>query len=372
MENTNLYQFTDLETLDTLYAWADEAIEQEENPVRSLTFIAEENPEQIFARDTPTGFAVELEDREEFLQIDLTRRIKGSGEDYNEDGYKSLSGTVYVFNHNNSEIYTAFAVSNREFFNQAVCRYIRRLPPSVSTSFLSTDELQQLLNKLSDDINGNFYVTKGVTKSPGGDTEVKYFDKSRYFELFNIDEVSQQNYYVDKVEFELRQAKHEFRGQLSRDGASRFVSGNQSIYFKKILPNLATLLSAKGNLFNDKAREYGSREAETIEITYEKGAIKGREENVRLINALEGLTRSSITVYHKNPYMHASILDYEDGTNADVFLTSDRRVSIVPGFNASRKSLSRICDRINQGFLEGTVSEGEDRSKDPGEYFVEG
>lgn len=372
MEDTNLYQFTDLENLDTLYAWSNEAIKQEENPVRSLTFITDENPKQIFASDTPTGFSVEIEDCEEFLQINLTRRIKGSGEDYNEDGYKFLSGTVYVFNHNNTQAYTAFAVSDREFFNQAVRRYIQGLPPTVSTSFLSTDELQQLLDKLSDEINGNFYVTKGVTKSPGGDTEVKYFDNSRYFDLFNIEEVSQQNYYVDKIEFELRQSRHEFRGQLSRKGISRYVSGNESIYFNKILPSLATLISTKGDLFNDKAREYGSREAETIEITYEEGAIKGRKENVRLINALEGLKRSSITVYHTNPYMHASILDYEDGTNADVFLTSDRRVSIVPGFNASRKSLSRICDRINQGFLEGTVSEGQEHSKDPEEYFVEG
>jgi len=372
VEDTNLYQFAELENLETLYAWTNEAIEQEENPVRSLTFIAEESPSQIFASDTPTGFSVEIDNREEFLQIDLTRRIKGSGEDYNEDGYKSLSGTVYVFNHHNSQAYTIFAVSDREFFNQAVRRYIQGLPPAVSTSFLSTSELRQLLNKLSDEINGNFYVTKGVTKSPRGDTEVKYFNNSRYFDLFNIEEVRQQSYYVDKIEFELRQSKYEFRGQLSRKGASRYMSGNESIYFNKILPKLAKLISEKGDLFNNKSREYGTREAETIEINYEEGAIKGREENVRLINALEGLKRSSITVYHKNPYMHASVLDYEDGTNADVFLTSDRRVSIVPGFNASRKSLSRICDRINQGFLEGTVSEGKERSKDPEEYFVEG
>jgi hypothetical protein len=372
VEDTNLYQFTDLDSLDTLFAWANEAIEQEDNPVRSLTFIAEEKPKAVFASNSPTGFSVDIDDRGEFLKLSLTRRIQGSGEDYNEDGYKFLSGTVYVFSHEDTDAYTAFAVSDREFFNQAVRRYIQGLPPSVSTSFLSTDELQQLLNKLSDDINGNLYVTKGVTKSPVGDTEVKYFDNSRYFELFNLEEVSQQNSYVDKIEFELRQSRHKFSGQLSRKGASRYVSGNQSIYFKKILPSLATLLSKKGELFNDKAREYGTREAETIEITYEEGAIKGREENIRLINALEGLKRSSITVYHKNPYMHASILDYEDGTNADVFLTSDRRVSIVPGFNASRKSLSRICDRINQGFLEGEVIEGQNRSKDPEEYFVKG
>lgn len=372
MESTNLYEFSEMSDLNTLYRWANEAIVQEGDPVRSLTFIIDEPPERIFSENAPTGFSVEIEKREEFLRVDLTRRIKGSGEDYNEDGFKILSGAVYVFDHQDTQAHTAFAVSDREFFNQAVRRYIQGLPPAVSISFLSTDELYQLLSKLSDDINGTLYVTKGVTKSPNGDTEVKYFENSRYFELFNIEEVSEQNYYVDKIEFELRQSQHNFKGQLSRKGASRYNSGNESIYFNKILPNLAQLLSAKGDLFNNKAREYGSREAETIEITYDEGAIKGREENIRLINTLEGLKRSSITVYHKNPYMHASVLDYEDGTNADVFLTSDRRVSIVPGFNASRKSLSRICDRINQGFLEGTVSEGQEHSKEPEEYFVEG
>ena len=372
MKHTNLYQFTEIEDLDTLRAWTNEAIEQEDNPVRSLTFISVEAPKRMFENNIPTGFSVEIEEHKEFLQISLTRRIKGSGKDYNEDGYKTLSGTVYVFSHDTTQAHTIFTVSDREFFNQGVSRYIQALPSTVSTSFLSTNELRQLFNRLSDETDGEFYVTKGVTKSPSGDTEVKYFDSSRYFELFNTEEVTQQNYYVDKIVFELRHTRTEFRGQISRKGASRYVSGNESIYFNKILPKLSKLLSDKDELFQNKDREYGSREAEAIEITYEEGAIKGREENIRLIKTLEGLKRSSITVYHKNPYMHASVLDYEDGTNADVFLTSDCRVSIVPGFNASRKSLSRICDQINRGFLEGTVSEAEEHSRDPEEYFVQG
>ncbi|WP_424005637.1 hypothetical protein ACOZ4I_20410 (plasmid) [Haloarcula salina] len=372
MEDSNLYQFADIESVDMLYGWADEMIEQEENPVRSLTFIADEHPRQIFEDHSPTGFSVDIDEKAEFLKLDLTRRIKGSGEEYNEDGYKFLSGDIYVFEQSEDAVYTAFSICDREFFTQAVQRYIQGLPPAVSLSFLSTAELKQLFDKLSDEIDGNIYVTKGVIKSPGSDTDVKYFDNSRYFELFNTEEVSERSYYVDKIEFELRDSRHQFRGQVSRKGASRYVSGNHSIYFSKILPHLSSLLSAKGDLFDNKAREYGSRDAETIEITYEEGAIKGREENIRLIKALDGLKKSSITVYHKNPYMHASVLDYEDGTNADVFLTSDHRVSIVPGFNASRKSLSRICDCINQSFLEGDVSEGADRDKDPEEYFVTG
>lgn len=372
MEDTNLYQFADIESLEMLYGWAGETIDQEENPVRSVTFIADTPPEEVFAEFAPTGFTVDLDVKEEFLKLDLTRRIKGTGEDYDEDGYKYISGDVYVFGHTESEVYTAFSVCDREFFEQGVKRYIQGLPPEISLSFLSTGELKQLFDKLSDEIDGNFYVTKGVIKSPGLDTDVRYFNDSRYFELFNTDEVREKNYYVDKIEFELGNTQNEFSGQLSRKGASRLVSGNHSLYFNKVLPHLSALLSDKGDLFDNKARDYGSRDAKTIEITYDDGAIEGREENIRLIKTLDGLTRSSITVYHKNPYMHASVLDYEDGTNADVFLTSDNRVSIVPGFNASRKSLSRICDCINQGFLEGDVSEGDDQGKDPAEYFVEG
>ena len=142
------------------------------------------------------------------------------------------------------------------------------------------------------------------------------------------------------------------------------------MYLDTLLPGIAEQLSDKDTLFKNRTRQYGSRDTDRLEIQYEEGAIQGVEENKRLVKALRGLPRSSITVYHDNPYLHASLLDFDDGTNVDVYLTSDHNISIIPGFNASRKSLSRICNQINKGFFEGDVVAPEDQEdRSFGEYF---
>jgi len=372
MPEQSLYDFADIGTMADLQGRSADLIDSEENPIRAITFIADRDPLDIIEEGVlPNGFTVDFERRDEFITGSLSRRLKGSGEDYDEDGYRTLVNDIYLVSHNPVEMYTIYAISDRDYFQHCLKPFIQGLPSAVAMSFLSTDELRRLFEELESQVDGQIMATKAVVKSRS-DTNVHYFEDSRYTAVFQHNEVVEQNFYVDKVEFELKRSEKRMTGQISRRGESRFVAGNMEIYFGTLLNAFATLLSEKGNLFENKAREYGSRETDRIEIEYENGAIEGTEENIRLIEALDGLSKSSVNVYHKNPYMHASVLDYQDGTTADVFLTSDTNISIIPGFNASKKTLSRICDQINEAFLEGEVVEGETVSKDFEDYFVEG
>lgn len=367
-----LLDWTGIDTLSTLAQYTEQRVKQEDDPVRAITFISERPPVDVFEDFNPTGFRVDVEDREGFITGSLTRRLKGQGEEYNEDGYRYVEGEFYLFAHDDPEIYTAFTISGSDFYKNGLKRYLQSLPPELSLSFLGSGDLRQLFEVLDDSIDGNITATRAVIKSPGANTDVRYLDDTAYFEVFNSQEVAEQDYYVDKLEFEVQQSSREFSGQVSRKAESRFVSGESTIYFQLVLENLASLISDKGDLFANRAREYGSREAEPIQITYREGAIEGREENRRLIRALDGLSESSVTVYHDNPYMHAAVLDFNDGTTADVFLTSDSNVSIIPGFNASRKALTRITDQILEGFREGDISVGRGPKRDFDDYFSEG
>jgi len=372
MPETSLYDFADVQSEADLRARAKDLVLHEGDPVRSITFISDSSPSTIIEENwLPAGFSIELEERNEFQKGTLTRRLKGSGEEYNEEGFRVLEEEIYLIQHDPEDMYTIFSISDRDYFENCLKTFIQGLPSAISMSFLSTEEMRKLFSELDNHVDGKILATKAVVKSPS-DTDVKYFDDSSYREVFNLNEVVEQDFYVDKVEFELKRSGQSLTGQISRRGESRFVGGDSNLYFGVLLESLAKLLSDKGDLFEGKAREYGSREADRIQIEYEDGSIEGTEENIRLIEALDGISQSSVNVYHKNPYMHASILDYEDGTSADVFLTSDNNISIVPGFNASRKTLSRICDHINEAFLEGETTEGKEVSKDFDDYFVEG
>lgn len=367
-----LLDFAQIDTLTKLSQYTEQRVKHENYPARAITFVSERAPVEVFDEFNPTGFRIEHEDNGEFVSVSLTRRLEGQGEEYNEDGYRYVRGEFYVFAHDSPDIYTAYTISDSDFYKYGLKRYLQALPPGLSLSFMDSGDLRLLFEALDDSIDGQFIATRAVIKSPGANTDVRYFDNTDYFEVFNSPEVAEGDYYVDKLEFEIRQSSRDFIGQVSRKGESRFVDGESAIYFQLLLENVASLISDKSDLFSNRSREYGSREAEPIQITYQKGAIEGREENYRLIRALDGLIKSSVTVYHDNPYMHASVLDFNDGTTADVFLTSDSNISIIPGFNASRRALSRITDQILEGFREGEISVGRGSKRDFGDYFSEG
>jgi hypothetical protein len=367
-----LLDFTQIDTFSRLSQYTEQQVQRQNDPVRAITFVSEQSPIEFFDEFDPTGFRVDVEDQAEFVTVSLTRRLKGNGEEYNEDGYRYLNGEFYLFAHDDPDVYTAYTISDSDFYKYGLKRYLQALPPELSLSFMDSGDLRRLFEVLDDNIDGQIIATRAVIKSPGANTDVRYLDNTDYFEVFNSPEVVEEDYYIDKLEFEVRQSSRDFSGHISRKAESRFVDGESAIYFQLLLENVASLVSNKSDLFSNRSREYGSRDAEPIQITYREGTIEGREENYRLIRTLDGLSKSSVAVYHENPYMHASVLDFNDGTTADVFLTSDSNISIIPGFTASQGALSRITDQILEGFREGDISVGRSSKRDFDDYFSEG
>jgi len=365
MERTGtLYDFAEHETETSFRAYIEELIEDREEPVRALTVISERTPRQIFREHALEEYSVSVEDQDIFTSGHLVREIEG--ESY-EDGSRQFKDNFFIVSHSEEKLYTVFTVSDKDFFDKALTRYIETLPSQITGSFLSSENLRHLIQSFDNRVNGNLVVKKAVLKSTGEDTQIEYHEDKPYYEVFN--EASTNDLYVDKIELTVHNTGTAFRFFVSRNGATRYIRGSSDLYFNVLLNSLASFISDKGELFQDRDREYGSRDTDPIKIQYEEGSITGVEENKRLIKALKGIKRTSVTVYHDNPYMHASVLDFDDGTSVDVYLTSDSDISIIPGFNASKKSLSRICDHINKGFLEGEVKAEEEQERDFDDYF---
>jgi len=359
-----LYDFAEHETETSFHAYIEELIQDREEPVRALTLISERTPKEIFDEYPLEEYSVSIEDQEIFTSGRLIREIEG--ESY-EGGSRQFKDNFFIVSHSEEKLYTIFTVSDKDFFDKALTRYIETLPSEITGSFLSSEDLRHLIQNFDNRVNGNLVVKKAVLKSTGEDTQIEYHEDKPYYKVFN--EASTNDLYVDKIELTVRNTGARFQFFVSRNGATRYIRGSSDLYFNVLLNSLSSFISDKGELFQDRDREYGSRDTDPIKIQYAEGSIIGVEENKRLIKALKGIKRTSVTVYHDNPYMHASVLDFDDGTSVDVYLTSDSDISIIPGFNASKKSLSRICDQINKGFLEGEVKAEEEQERDFDDYF---
>jgi hypothetical protein len=358
-----LYDFVDREEMSPSSSefqnYLKELMKEKEEPVRGLTVISETPPVDLFSEFQLADYKVKIKSRDKISEGHL-KRVRES--EIYEDGVRYFEDSFLTISHDEPEIYTILCVSDKSFFDKGLCRYIEALPSKISSSFLSSEDLRRLIQVIDRKINGNLAVKKAVLKTTNKDTEIEYHQEEiEYSGIFN--EATAENKYVDKIQLSLEHSDSSFNFFVSRDGESRFIDGDIALYIDTLLPGVAGQLSDKDTLFKNRARQYGSRDADPLKIQYKEGAIQGVEQNRRLVKALKGVSRSSITVYHDNPYLHASLLDFDDGTNVDVYLTSDHAISIIPGFNASRKSLSRICNQINKGFFEGDVVAPEDQEE---------
>jgi len=350
-KETKIWDLIEVEELKSYKNKSKNFIEKTGTPCRSVTFYSDKNPIEYFKEIDENEYKIDIIEKSDFWKISLTRKIKNKNY---EKGYRLVEGDFIIYN-DIENIWTASTTKGRDFFDHALKRFLEIFSPNISISYLSTEEMRKLFEAIDNEINGEITVDKAIVYSHQKEGSIS-FETRTYHEVFN--DAKNQNKYLDKIKFSIDLAEKSFQGYLSRRGESRYISGPEPIYYDYILQSLAKLICDKGQLFTNKSREFGSKESNPIEIVFKESAIKGPEDNLKVIRALKQVKSSSITVYHKNPYLHTSIMDFTDGSSADVFITSDRSISIIPSFNSSRNSLMKICDNITKEFQEGEIIEG--------------
>lgn len=107
--------------------------------------------------------------------------------------------------------------------------------------------------------------------------------------------------------------------------------------------------------FENKERNYEDAEAKPLNIKFSQEAFRDKYDNIKLIKTLEKVSGGAVAVYHKNPYLHLSFLDFIDGSNFDIFVTDPYKLTIIPNYKCSMYSLMRATDQIFKGFLEGEI-----------------
>jgi hypothetical protein len=126
-----------------------------------------------------------------------------------------------------------------------------------------------------------------------------------------------------------------------------------------------TLLAALGRVALDQSRIFQSRGAEEsttrsprpVEIRFENPVFDSKAQNARLVSVLRRMSDSALSVFHANPFMHASVVDYLDGSSYRLWITDSSAITLIPDLRASATSLGRLCNHINEYFEEGLVQE---------------
>lgn len=102
------------------------------------------------------------------------------------------------------------------------------------------------------------------------------------------------------------------------------------------------------------ATRYHSR---PFKISFNYPALASREQVKLLSNALKSMPSVSFTTLHGNPYFHAVLLDYSDGSTYEVLVANDSAITVLPQGRATVSALQRLCSKVFSEFREGELIE---------------
>lgn len=316
--------------------------------VRIKSVVAHEDPIAQF-RTLNTRFndsTIEVDQFEDHHRVSVSRKIKRSG--------RRVSGSFAIFNHKGTQVWSCLTGHDKDFFERGLNWVISQSEPRISEFYATSGDLETVLEHFDEAVGGgsDIVVTKAVAYSHREEGEISF--KKRPYPVVFRDAREGRNY-IDSLEFEAVDEELRLEATITRNGETQISGGNVELFFNYLLEDYVSFAQRKAELFQNKERSADTGDIQEIEIKFQNPVFQSTKDNEDLIAALADLPRSSIAVYHKNPYAHISVLDFNDGSSCDVFVTDARTISLVPSYIGSTNFLMRISDKLYKDMDESTI-----------------
>lgn len=286
---------------------------------------------------------------------------------------EAMSGILVVLPGSQSNTSRITTVSYSNFWSDAVRPLRRKLYPDGMPLFFRQEEIELALTSLEESLGRDFRVriadvTSKEERLSGNNAARKSYDTERRWTDLPIREVFSQakerGQWFTGLQFLIQKRKGNAdvfysvgSGRLNKYGEVSFDS-----YYSEITSGLLGVLEHNAvqrlQLLEKRGiRERGYKPSKPIEISYDYDAF-GRVEEVRRFGKIvSAYPHSTKAVFHSNPYYHASIADFLDGSSFDVWVLSSTRVVIIPQATSSSQAFERLITHIFANFGEGAVNE---------------
>jgi hypothetical protein len=136
---------------------------------------------------------------------------------------------------------------------------------------------------------------------------------------------------------------------VSRVGYVCFHKGNLSSLMTHMQEQLVPAMSESVKPF-ERAR------GQFVSFRFAEPYFAQRSSYDGVLDALSRLPRTSVALLHTNPYFHATVTNYEDGGEFDIFITGPSDIHVQGRGEASPASFLRLQDGLTTLFRDATVS----------------
>lgn len=135
---------------------------------------------------------------------------------------------------------------------------------------------------------------------------------------------------------------------LRRHAGATFYRGDYGLFCSVVLHRLTVAAAERRELLTGRQRSRGEPIRESIVMRLPEGTFLAHAASGDLLTSVSAVRGVQVAVFHRNPYLHFAVTDYLDGSNCDVFVTDDDRLTLLPGYNASSGSLARVTDAMGE------------------------
>jgi hypothetical protein len=316
-----------------------------------FSIISRTNFIDLLQEEDIENFNIAVQKKKDYWIINIDRMIERNDI---EGGKRTISGVAYVEKPAHKKIWHIFTTENLDFQKNCIERMISLLRPQISRFYVNSNEIKSIFSRFEEK-RYSIIVKKAILYSHKEEGEIS-FKKLPYFKIFN--EAEESDMYVDKIEFVIRKNRIALHGFVTREGVSKFIGGDISFFYKEFLPLLADYGEEKRIKLDKKEKSFNF-EVKPLALKFEDDIIENSSENKRIVASLQNLSRSSVFIYHLNPYLHLSLLDFIDGSSCDIFVSSPNEISVIPSYTCSISSLMRVFNQLSKDFQEGDLVEKE-------------
>lgn len=265
-----------------------------------------------------------------------------------------------------SSVYLILSDCRYSVFKRLISRLINFNYPLLSRLFLRDSEIKKLLTSLDMDYNLEILVHRFLSYSrylERTPEKALVWTKKSHDDVF--EELEVNNAWLKKIEFrtwkiqikdDISYSTKLFDATITRDCIFT-AKENFDKFYDYVIINSIQMIGERLGYLEERSKTAMEIKPEPIVIKFDQPVFKDEGWNEKFIEDMMQLKNVSVNELHTNPYVHISLLDYQDGSSYSIWVVSNDEINIVPQIRATVASMNRLVNHIYEKVMEGETTD---------------
>lgn len=336
--------------------YSEASLKKSRGSVTAVVFISDLNFEELIAREISELENVKIESKKVHEESKFTlwncamKRTMARGKV--EGNFLVLQVDYFIF---------VITQSNPSFLREGVMYLSRMLYPNLMISYITAEEIFEILQHFSKARKTELLYSKYVAKKMFGRpfTSLGYAAKKEknfpFTEAFS--KARNLGLWIDSIRvFSEDDSKIDFR--LSRGGLLTYYRGTFEGYYNDVLEPVQEYSIKRMKIFEKKGRrENPDKEPQPLLINFDSKVFEDAFIRKELVNVIASYDFCNYSVIHSgNPHVYINIVDRVDNSAFSLRTYGSDSLVIVPEVKATQASLMRFSKHIMDKFREGKIA----------------